>query len=132
MAINGRNILIGTMSGQTFTAFAAVKSHEAQSQCEAIERSSATQQEWKEFIAGRKEWSVSVNGLVLENAASNIEDLMKIGTVYDIRIKDRDGNYSVSGKALCVQCKQSYQTGILSIGSYSLKGTGPLRGHSSQ
>ena len=126
MATNGNNILIGTMSGNTFTAFAAVRSHEAQSGIETIETASATNQEWKEFIAGRKEWAINVNYLVLQNSNSNIEDLLKIGTVYSIRIKGRTGGYKLSGNAICTQCKQSYNRGNLSVGTFSLKGTGPL------
>ena len=127
MAVNGNNILIGTMSGSTFTAFAAVKSHDIDTMCELIEKSSTTQQDWKEYIAGRKEWSINVSYLVLQNASSNIEDLLRVGTTYHIRIKGRTGSYKLSGDAICQQCKQSYQRGNLSVGSFALKGTGALR-----
>lgn len=126
MATLGNNILIGTMSGQTFTAFAAVKSHEAESMCDMIEKASSSQQEWKEFVTGRKEWDINVSYLVLQDSNSNIEDLLKVGTTYAIRIKGRTGNYKISGSAICQHCKQSYQMGNLSIGSYILKGTGAL------
>ena len=126
MAVNGNNILIGTMSGSTFTAFAAVKSHDIDTLCDLIEKSSATQQDWKEYIAGRKEWSINVSYLVLQNASSNIEDLLRVGTTYHIRIKGRTGSYKLSGDAICQQCKQSYQRGNLSVGSFALKGTGEL------
>lgn len=124
--MNGNNILIGTMSGSTFTAFAAVKSHDISSAADSFETASATQQEWKEFMPGRKEWSINVNYLVLENASSNIEDLMKVGSVYAIRIKDRNGSYKISGNAICLQCKQNYIRGNLATGSFALKGSGPL------
>ena len=126
MATNGNNIIIGTMSGTTFTAFAAVKSHDVQTSAEAIEIASDTNQDWKEFIAGRKEWGINVSYLVLQDANSNIEDLLKSGNVYAIRIKGRTGNYKLSGNALCLQCKQSYTRGNLSVGNYSFKGVGPL------
>ena len=129
MATLGRNILIGTMSGTTFTAFAAVKGHDIQSQCEAIEKASSSQQEWKEFIAGRKEWSLNVNYLVLQNANSNIEDLMKVGTIVTVREKGRTGSYCVQGQALVVNCKQQFQEGSLSHGTFQLKGIGALSGH---
>ena len=126
MAVNGNNILIGTMSGNTFTAFAAVKSHDVDTMCDLLERASASQQEWKEFLPGRKEWDINVNYLVLQNANSNIEDLLRVGTTYAIRIKGRTGNYKLSGNAICQQCKQSYRRGALSVGSFVLKGNGPL------
>ena len=126
MAVNGNNILIGTMSGSTFTAFAAVKSHDIDTMCELIEKSSATQQDWKEYIAGRKEWEINVSQLVLQNAASNIEDLLRVGNTYHVRIKGRTGSYKLSGDAICQHCNQRYQRGSLSVGSFALKGTGAL------
>ena len=126
MATIGNNILIGTMSDQTFTAFAAVRSHEVETMCDMLEKASASQQAWKEFEAGRKEWGINVSYLVLQDATSNIEDLLKTGTTYAIRIKGRTGDYKISGSAICQHCKQSYQVGNLSVGSYILKGTGPL------
>ena len=126
MATNGNNILIGTMSGTTFTALAAVKSHEANSSADTIEKASSTQQDWKEFIASRKEWSINVNYLILQDANTNVEDLLKVGTTYAIRIKGRTGGYKVSGSAICTQCKQSYTRGTLAVGSFTFKGTGAL------
>ena len=114
------------MSGNTFTAFAAVKSHDIDTMCDLLERASASQQEWKEFLPGRKEWDVNVNYLVLQDANSNIEDLLRVGTTYAIRIKGHTGNYKLSGNAICQHCKQNYQRGNLSVGSFVLKGNGPL------
>ena len=82
MAINGNNILIGTMNGSTFTALAAVKSHDANNSADTLEKASATQQDYKEFIPGRKEWNINVNYLVLNDSNSNVEDLLKVGTIY--------------------------------------------------
>ena len=126
MAVNGNNILIGTMSGSTFTPFAAVKSHDIDTECELIEKASATQQDWKEYIAGRKEWNINVSYLVLQNSNSNIEDLLRVGSSYAIRIKGRTGSYKLSGNAICQQCKQSYRRGSLAVGSFVLKGNGAL------
>lgn len=114
------------MSDSTFTAFAAVKSHDIETLCDLIEKASETQQDWKEYIAGRKEWNINVNYLVLQSAASNIEDLLLVGNTYHIRVKGRTGIYKLSGDAICQHCKQSYQRGNLSVGSFVLKGTGAL------
>ena len=67
------------MSDTTFTPFAAVKTHSMDTSADAIEKASATQQQWREFVPGRKDWSMTLNYLVLENADSNIEDLLKVG-----------------------------------------------------
>lgn len=124
--MNGNYIVIGTVSGQTFTPLAAVKSQDIQNGADTIEKTSSTQQDWKEFIAGRKEWSINVNYLVLENAYTNVRDVLKVGDTYNLRIKDRDGNYSVTGNAICTQCKQTYSNGNLCAGSFAFKGTGAL------
>ena len=126
MATNGNSIIIGTMSGSTFIPFAAVRSHDVQNQCDAIEKASATQQTFKEFIAGREEWGINVSYLVLQDANSNIEDLLKVRQTYRICIKGRTGTYNLFGDVICMQCKQSYQQGNLAVGSFALKGTGAL------
>ena len=124
--MNGNDIIIGTMSGSTFTALAAVKGHEIQSGADVIEKASATQQDWKEHIAGRKEWGVSMNYLVLGNARTNVRDVLKVGTTYVLRVKDRAGNYSITGSAICTQCRQTYNRGNIVVGSFAFKGNGEL------
>lgn len=124
--MNGNYIVIGTVSEQTFTPLAAVKSQDIQNSADTIEKASSSQQDWKEFIAGRKEWGINVNYLVLENANTNVRDVLKVGDTYTLRIKDRDGNYSITGNAICTQCKQTYSNGNLCAGSFAFKGTGAL------
>lgn len=124
--MNGNYIVIGTVSGQTFTPLAAVKSQDIQNGADTIEKASSSQQDWKEFIAGRKEWGINVNYLVLENANTNVRDVLKVGDTYTLRIKDRDGNYSITGNAIYTQCKQTYSNGNLCAGSFAFKGTGAL------
>ena len=132
MATNGNSIIIGTMSGSTFTPFAAVRSHDVQNQCDVIEKASASQQTFKEYIAGRADWAINVSYLVLQDANSNIEDLMKVRQTYRICIKGRTGTYNLFGDAICTRCKQSYQQGNLSVGTYALQGTGALSNTNSQ
>lgn len=127
MAITGQRIIIGTLSGQTFTPFAAVKTHSMRTGADSIEKASATQQKWREYEPGRLDWSVTLNYLVLEDANSNIEDLLKAGQVYTIVSKDRNTDtYKLQGNVICVECRQDYQQGNLTVGSYSFKGTGAL------
>ena len=127
MATNGNSIIIGKMVNGDFEAFAAVKSHDIQNQCDLIEKASATQQTFKEYVAGREEWGINVSYLVLQNEKSNIEDLLKVRQTYRICVKGRTGTYALYGDAICTQCKQSYQQGNLSVGSFALKGTGALK-----
>ena len=60
MAINGNNIIIKKGG----TAIAATKSNEITVDCETIEISSPSIGDWRSFIAGRKEWSVTTNFLI--------------------------------------------------------------------
>lgn len=120
MAQKGNNIIV-LSSG---VAIAGVKSDEIQSGAETIEIASATQQDWKEFIAGRKEWSLNTNYLLL--ADSRLADLLNIGTVYELAVTDREGNTTVSGRAILTICKQTHTRGNLCQGTFQFRGTGPL------
>lgn len=120
MAQKGNNIIV-LSSG---TAIAGVKSDEIQSGAETIEIASATQQDWKEFIAGRKEWSLNTNYLLL--ADSRLADLLNVGTVYELAVTDRQGNVAVSGRAILTICKQTHTRGNLCQGTFQFRGTGPL------
>lgn len=126
MAYNGNNILV-LRDG---TAIAGVKSHEIQTSAGTIEISSATQQDWREYIADRKEWSLNVNYLVL--AAANMTDLLSVGTAYTIAITDRAGTVTVSGSAILENCKQTYQRGNLVQGTFQFRGSGALSNSTSE
>ena len=122
--MNGNNIIIGTMSGTTFTPIAATKSNEMQTDCETIEISSPSVGDWRTYMAGRKSWSVQVSFLV--TAASNIRQLLSVGTSYTIVMRDRNNTSSVSGSAIMTTCKISATRGNLVTGSFVFKGTGAL------
>jgi len=120
MAQKGNNIIV-LRNG---TAIAGVKSDEIQSGTDTIEVASATQQQWKEFIAGRKEWSLNTSYLLL--AAGSLGDLIQTGNVYELAVTDRQGNVSVSGHAILTVCKQTHTRGNLCQGTFQFRGTGPL------
>ena len=126
MAITGNSIVIGSVEEGIFTPLAAVKSHDIQNGIDKIEKASATQGEWKEFTVGRKEWAINTSVLVLNNSLNNITDVLKVGKVYTLKSKDRHNRYSVQGKAICMQCKQTYSIGNLAYGAFAFQGTGPL------
>lgn len=126
MATNGNNILIGMMNGNTFIAFAGVKSHEWQSACETIETANPDSGQWRTFVPGRCSWQANLSYLVLENANSNIEDLLKVGQTVTLCQRDRNGQYQLKGTAICTNCKQTYIRGNLSQGSYQFQGSGEM------
>lgn len=121
MAVNGNHLII-SLGG---VAIAGAKSAEIQSSCEVIEMASASQNTWKKFIAGRKEWSVSVGYIVA--AVNQVgTDLLRIGTTYALTIVDRDGNTIASGNAICTNDKVDAARGSLIHGSFVFKGTDAL------
>lgn len=123
--INGNNVYIGYLSGGSYTIIAGTKSNEINVQGETIEIASATQQQWREFIAGRKEWTMSVSFLLLNLAASDPTSPLNVLTSYTLRFMTRDGAY-IQGTAICTQCKLSSARGNLVNGTVSFKGTGAL------
>ena len=126
MATKGHDIIIGTMSGTTFTAIAAVKSQSITTQCGLIETASATQQEWEEYVAGRKSWSLTVGWLVLAN--QDVRKVLLAGSVVTIKIKGRGESDSsgVSGSAILKTVKITATRGNLAQGSFAFVGNGPL------
>lgn len=121
--MNGNTIIISAINGST-EIIAAAKSGEIQTDCETIEVASATQRDWRNFIAGRKTWSVNVNYLVINEAA--LSKVLAVGTTYSLTIKKRGSSSNISGTATLVTCKQTYTRGNLCVGSFVFKGTGPL------
>lgn len=120
MAFNGNNILV--FRGNT--AIAGSKSAELTTSAGKIEISSATESMWREFLADRKEWSLTVNYLVV--GESGITDVLQAGNTYTIKIADRNGDFVLQGSAFCTTCKQTYTRGSLVQGSFQFQGTGEL------
>ena len=122
MAINGNNILVYKGG----TAIAGVKTDEIQVGCETIEISSPTTGEWRQYIAGRKEWSINVAYLVL--ATSGVRDVLNVGTTYTLAFKERGAADSagVSGSAILTTCKISATRGNLVTGSFIFQGISAL------
>lgn len=126
--MTGKDIIVVLSQNGTALASTMVRSQDIQTAADTIEKSSSTQQEWKEFIAGRKEWSITVNYLML--AASKITDLLYIGQTFDVTVKNVTASgvtpTAVTGKAIMTTVKQVATVGTLAQGTFTLKGTGPL------
>jgi predicted secreted protein len=124
--MTGKDITVILSQNNTALASTCIKSQDIQTKAEAIEVASSTQQDWKEFIAGRKEWSLTVSYLVLSSA--KVADLLYTGQVFDISIKEVGSSSSLlTGTALMTAVKQVASVGNLCQGSFSLQGSGPLR-----
>ena len=133
MNMTGKDILIFLTYNSTTVGITACKSSELSGQNELIEKASSTQQQWREYIAGRNEWGFTASYIVMRAAPSvtnqiggTLADLLKIGTKFGVTIRDRANTYSLSGSAFLQQVKQTYTVGNLIVGSFQFKGTGAL------
>ena len=121
MAVKGNNILIY----RNGTAIAGTVSNEIQSGAEVIEISSPTSGQWKEFIAGRKSWSVNVNFLVL--TVSDPTYLLLVGESYTLTFRSRaTSTGGVTGTAILKTCKITATKGNLVQGSFQFVGSSQL------
>lgn len=77
MIIHGDNIIFNTSTSAIFGA----KSGTLDVQADTIEIASPTQGSWREFIVGRKEWSLSVNHLVGIDATQQAVSVSSSGIV---------------------------------------------------
>lgn len=126
MAQNGNNIIVQTYSGSSWVAIAATKSDELQAEADMIEKASATQQSWKEYIPGRKGWSLNVSWLVTD--VDDIQKVLQVGTRVQLRIGSRSNPawYNVTGYAYVKTCKVTMTRGNIATGSFSFIGDGAL------
>lgn len=123
MAIKGNNIIIYRGNN----AIAGTVSNEIQSGVDLIEISSPTSGQWKEYIAGRKSWSVNVNFLVLQNGDSL--NLLSVGTNYTLTFRNRGSSYvGVTGTAMLKTCKITATKGNLVQGTFQFVGVSQLLG----
>ena len=126
--ITGGNIIIYKWNGSAWEAIAKTRSDELQTQCELLEKASATQQTWKEYEPGRAEWGLNVGWLITQVA--DINKVLKVRERIKIHV-GAAGGYSggaggVTGFAIIQQCKMSMNQGHLATGSFVAKGDGPL------
>lgn len=121
--MNGNNIIIYSGSA----AIAGTKSNEIQTECETIEISSPSAGQWREHIVGRKEWSVSVDFLLL--ASTDVLGLLQIGNAFTLKVVTRSGNTTtvqLEGPAILKTVTNKYTRGNLAAGSYKFVGNGAL------
>lgn len=127
MAVLGNNIYISVGVGTSSSIIAGTKTNSIKVGAEMIEVSSPLSDKWKEFIAGRNEWSFTVGYLVLQD--SQVLDLLNVGTKVNIQVVGRNGTSAVvllQGEAFIKEFDMNLTRGNLAQGSCSFLGTGPL------
>lgn len=120
MAINGNNILI-YVGG---SLVAGTRSNEIQVNREVMEIASPSSGDFREYLSGRKDWSLNISWLV-PNAANLQQLLLSAGTV-TVRIIGRGESLGLTGSAIVTSCKMTFTRGNLAQGSLQLRGSGAL------
>lgn len=130
MATKGNNIIVYWKIGNNWTAIAATRSNEISVSSEKIEISDPSQGSWRKFISGRKEWSLTVNFLVMNigSGDASVQDLIKVGNTYDVQFSTNDANRTggVAGSAILTQAKITATRGNLAQGSFTFEGISAL------
>lgn len=120
--ILGKNIFIYSGTSGSSPVIAAAKSCTISDTAELIEKASASNPRAKEYIAGRTEWEVTINHLVV--TGNEYQGIIKVGSDFDISVVI--GGVRKTGHVICVQAGISGAVGSLATGSVKLKGTGAL------
>ena len=126
----GNNIVVTWNDGNSQQVIAGTKTNELQCDSEMLEVCSATDEEWKHFLKGRKTWSVNVSFLLLANGI-DIKAVLKVDRTYTLYIRKRSGG-GVYGSAILKSFKASAPINGLANGSFVFQGTGALSEYSPQ
>lgn len=130
MAELGNNIVVTWNDGNSQHVIAGTKTNELQCDSEMLEVCSATDEEWKHFLKGRKTWSVNVSFLLLANGI-DIKAVLKVDRTYTLYIRNKSGG-GVYGSAILKSFKASAPINGLANGSFVFQGTGALLEYSPQ
>lgn len=119
MAVLGNNIIV-TMGG---TAIAGTKTDHIQCGADLIEISSPSSGDWKQYVSGRKEWSVTTGFLLLAN--TDVSKLLTVGTRVQLVIKERNST-GVTGYAYIKTCEINANRENIANGTFTFVGDGAL------
>lgn len=123
--MTGKDVILTLYQGGVALANTKIKSQSIKASCAVLERSSTTQQDWVEVIAGRKSWTLTVRYLVL--SGSQVKDVLKVGQMFSITMQESGSQTNmVTGTALLNDVDAEYPTGNLAQGTFTFTGSGAL------
>lgn len=123
--MTGKDIIVILSQNSVAMASTCIKSQEIKVNADMMEKASPTQHEWKEYVAGRNEWQLSINYLVL--TSTKILDLLLAGGTFTVTMREAGTQTGgVTGTALLRSVGQVFTVGSLAQGNFSLLGSGPL------
>lgn len=120
--MKGKDLIISAEG----TALYGAKSCDINVDCETVEVASPTSAQWRDFIAGRKSWSVSCGYLVNESAIPS--DVSRVGQRFQLKVYalGADADHQLKGWAICTGWKATGAVGNLAQGTFTFQGCGPL------
>ena len=122
MIRHGKDLRITTATDGTLVALA--KTCTINVECDEIEISGKASGRWREVMAGRLAWSISIGYLV--TAGNVAQDVLKVGTMVNVKVKDGETGTPLVGRALVRRCQVTGTVRNLSTGDCQLTGSGPL------
>jgi len=122
MVIHGRKIIV-KVGG---TAIAGAKSCELSIKGDQIEVASPTTGTWRDFIAGRKEWSVTCGHLIPASGTPLKSNAAMVNTVVTLTIETDMTGDTLTGQAIVETWKASGTVGNLATGTFQFRGKGAL------
>lgn len=122
MVVHGKKLII-TVDG---SAIAGAKSCEINIQCDDIEVASATQGKWREFLSGRKDWSVTCGHLLPASGTPLKSSAAMVGTKVILSIHTDMTSDILTGSAIVKTWRASGAVGNLATGAFSFRGSGAL------
>ena len=124
MLFKGNDLILKDSSNGI--VLAASKSLELNINGETIEVGRTSGEMWRQFITGRKDWSISVSTLV--GSGQFTASAAMIGQTYGVKFVDGQSATAalLSGTCICKQVKISVQKGSIAKGSFVFQGTGAL------
>lgn len=127
MATLGHNIIVQIeQSANTWMAVAATRTDVLRVNGELLEIASRTSGEWREYLAGRKGWSLQTGWLFTSGV--DIRKVLMVGTRVRLRIGGRNaqsGEY-LTGYAFVTTAEANAPEGNIASGSFAFTGTGEL------
>lgn len=120
MVIHGRKIIV-KVGG---TAIAGAKSCEISIDGDQIEVASPTTGTWRDFIAGRKEWSVTCGHLIPASGTPLKSNAAMVNTVVTLTIETDMTGDTLTGQAIVKTWKASGTVGNLATGTFQFRGKG--------
>lgn len=122
MVIHGKKIIV-KVGG---TAIAGAKSCEISIKGDQIETASPTTGEWRDFISGRKEWSVTCGHLIPAIGTPLKSNAAMVNTVVTLIIETDMTGDTLTGQAIVETWKASGTVGNLATGTFQFRGKGAL------